>query len=165
LSLIEDRHNYILSELKQTLSLITESIFSDYLGIEVSSAADIEASDVNSVGGNIISAQITFSSEIIGSIILTVENRLARYIVKHMGLEILSDEEEKELVVDSLGELLNVIAGNATDTLFEKNINIDIDTPTPVDFKSESLLKKVDFEYARRLETTEGMCYLIIIHS
>jgi len=120
----------VLELLKRGLLRTCRDIFSEYLELKVNETRDIET--FGDIGGfdSAICSSITYNcGDFSGDIALIAEKGLSEHVVKSMGLEILSEEEEQELISDAVAELLNQITGNAGEFLLEHDIDFDIGVP------------------------------------
>ena len=86
------------------------------------------ASDVPSLPGVVVT--INLSGRIIGRAIWTFEPTVARAIAAHMMASPDSPALESPECKDAVGELANILVGNATDALLEAGFPVTLSVPT-----------------------------------
>lgn len=148
--------------LKEILIDTVKNIFRDSYGLTIESSNELTSCDDEYLTYNNISSSIEFHGKLVGIVIIIVEKKFARHLLKQMGLGVLSPEEESEYIHDSMGELLNIILGNATNVLLDRNISIGIEPPVVFNFEDQDadLIKQNAWIY--QINTGQGKCCLIL---
>jgi chemotaxis protein CheX len=86
------------------------------------------ASDVPSLPGVVVT--INLSGRIIGQAIWTFEPTVARAIAAHMLASSDSPALDSSECKDAVGELANILLGNATDALLQAGFPVELSVPT-----------------------------------
>ncbi|MFC1552191.1 chemotaxis protein CheX [Candidatus Latescibacterota bacterium] len=152
----------LFSILKEILIDTVRKIFRDSYGLTIERSHELSSCDDEYLTYNNISSSIEFHGKLVGIVIIIVEKKFARHLLMQMGLGALSPEEESEYIHDSMGELLNIILGNATNVLLEKNISIGIEPPSIFNFENQDVDMIKQNAWIYQINTAQGKCCLVL---
>ncbi len=111
-----------------------ETIFAQSFNIVIHGSEEVTSFDESLTYASILSS-IEFHGRVVGTVVIIVEKKIARFLLEKMGLGMLSPEEEIEYIQDSAAELLNTILGKTTNKLLDREISINIEPPEMFRFK------------------------------
>ncbi len=131
-----DESDERLNTMKATISAeVVNAFVSPLLGVFQATTglkAKLElhklASDVPSLPGVVVT--INLSGRIIGQAIWTFEPTVARAIAAHMLASSDSPALDSSECKDAVGELANILVGNATDALLQAGFPVELSVPT-----------------------------------
>ena len=113
-----------------------------------------------------VTAMIGLRGNMIGTFFLSIEKRLACYLVRNFSEDDLSDEESVELMEDAVAEIANTILGNALSAFPNLGNLVAIGSPFTIRSKRGST---VGFSgpgtYGSRFETDQGSCSIGLLIS
>ena len=84
-----------------------------------------------------ISGVMVMDGSAIGVVAIRLPEILANKLLERSGLEYSTNDEREELIKEMVGEMVNIVAGNASTTL--KDYNIDISVPFVVQGENHSV--------------------------
>jgi chemotaxis protein CheX len=106
------------------------------------------------ISGSEANVSIGVTGDLSGSILFSFKKEMALNMVETMsGMEV---EELDKFVTSALGEIANIISGNAATLLKEKNYDCDIVPPQIIIGKNESLSMATENSLVIPLETDMG---------
>ncbi|MEE9312409.1 MAG: chemotaxis protein CheX [Planctomycetota bacterium] len=115
---------YINPVVEATMSTLKTLVDLDVFQKKASANTSFQLNETNS-----FVAVIGMAGAVQGSVVLSFSYKIAREIV---GKMIMSEPENDEEIADGVGEIVNIIAGNAKTILSEQNLGLNLSIPNVI---------------------------------
>jgi chemotaxis protein CheX len=86
-----------------------------------------------------VSGVISFIGSEMGVVVIRLPRVLANQLIKRSGVVFEKESDRSHIINEVIGEITNIIAGNAVGPLAEKGINLDISTPIVIQGKNHKV--------------------------
>lgn len=86
-----------------------------------------------------VSGVISFIGGEVGVVVIRLPRVLANQLIKRTGVVFENESDRSHIINEVIGEITNIIAGNAAGPLSEKGIHLDISTPIVVQGKNHKI--------------------------
>ncbi len=122
-------------EIKQHLADVTQEVFQSMLSLEVSSGESLEK--ISNTHSNTVSGMVGMTGLFKGALAIHASIEVAKKITGQMLFD--EVDEVNEDVLDAMGEMANMLAGNMKTALSNNGKDIELSIPSAVSGEKYSL--------------------------